>query len=120
MNSRNRYYKNNASTTLNFKTKKKKIPITKRGRRFRRNMFIHTKSVKQVFTIMQRSISEDINSFINRHFFGYGRELPQVRPKSFNTFTICQSNIGCSPRTKLNLKLTIIKCINNKQIRGGH
>ena len=87
---------------------------------FRRNMIIHTKSVKQVFTIMQRNISEDINSFINQHFFGYGRELPQVRPKPFHTFTICQSNIGCSPRTKLDLKLTIIKCINNKQICGGH
>lgn len=83
---------------------------------FRGNMFIHTKSIKRVFTIMPRSISEDVNFFINRHFFGYGRELPQVRPKSFNTFSICQSNIRCLPRTKLDLKLTINVLIINKYV----
>lgn len=82
------------------------LPIT-RERVLRRNLLILTKSVKQVFTIMQRSISKNISSFINRHFFSYGGELTQVRPKSFNTFTICQSDIYSSPWAKLDLKLTI-------------
>lgn len=82
------------------------LPIT-RERVLRRNLLILTKSVKQVFTIMQRSISKNISSFIDRHFFSYGGELTQVRPESFNTFTICQSDIYSSPWTKLDLKLTI-------------
>ena len=99
--------KNNLVTkSANILTSQKKIThITIGENKYTR--IIHTKFVEQVFTIMQGGISENIISFVNRHFFGDGRELTQERPKSFHTFTICQSNIGCAPWTKLDLTFKI-------------
>ena len=37
-----------------------------------------TKSVHQMFTIMQGGISKNVISFVHRHFFGDGGELTQV------------------------------------------